>query len=499
MPYPPIKGDDKGNVLDGTPGHDEILGLGGNDTLSGHDGHDILDGGTGRDKMFGGYGDDTYIVDDAGDKVFEDDKHGHDLIKSSVTYGLSANVEDMILTGSANIDGYGNSLDNHIYGNSGRNFLYGGEGNDELHGGYGNDTLSGGIGNDTMFGGVGADVMNGGLGNDTYYVDQIGDVVTEAAGEGKDSVFSTISYALGSNVESLFLEGSSKIDGAGNELKNKLTGNDADNMLFGYGGDDTLVGGGGNDTMFGGEGNDGYSVREAGDKVIEAADHGMDSVIFYGDFDYTLTDNVEILWLNSDSAVNGTGNALENDIYGNAYDNVLDGGLGQDYLEGDAGDDTYYVDNELDQVVEYDGNGTDIVFSAVDFTLDANIEDLSLDGGTAVSGTGNELINTIYGNAGDNVLDGRGGADTLSGLGGNDTFVFRAGEAHGDTLYAFEGNGAGLGDVLRFEGYGTVAQGATFHQLTATAWEIASADGVHHDVITLINPSAIDFSDLVFA
>ncbi len=77
--------------------------------------------------------------------------------------------------------------------------------------------------------------------------------------------------------------------------------------------------------------------------------------------------------------------------------------------------------------------------------------------------------------------------------------MFRPGQAHGDAIYEFNGNGAGAGDVLRFEGYGTVAQGATFHQLDATHWEIASADGVNHDIITMVGAPTIDFTDLVFA
>ena len=110
--------------------------------------------------------------------------------------------------------------------------------------------------------------------------------------------------------------------------------------------------------------------------------------------------------------------------------------------------------------------------------LDANVETLSLDIGSAVFGTGNAEDNMIFGNAPDNDLNGGGGADQLKGLGGNDTFIFQAGQANGDTVYEFDGNGAGAGDVLQFKGYGTLAQGATFAQLTATEWLITSANGL---------------------
>jgi len=57
--------------------------------------------------------------------------------------------------------------------------------------GDGNDTLNGGAGNDTLNGGSGADIMNGGVGNDTIFVDNIGDVVNEAVGEGSNDEVTT--------------------------------------------------------------------------------------------------------------------------------------------------------------------------------------------------------------------------------------------------------------------------------------------------------------------
>src|SRR5690606_23880905 len=122
----------------------------------------------------------------------------------------------------------------------------------------------------------------------------------------------------------------------------------------------------------------------------------------------------------------------------------------------------------------------------------------SLNVGTATSGTGNAQGNTIYGNALDNVLDGGGGADGLSGLGGNDTFAFKAGEAQGDVVYVFEGNGSAAGDLLRFEGYGTLAQGASFTQQTASDWLVSSADGLVQETITLSGAPVIHASDYVF-
>jgi Ca2+-binding RTX toxin-like protein len=137
------------------------------------------------------------------------------------------------------------------------------------------------------------------------------------------------------------------------------------------------------------------------------------------------------------------------------------------------------------------------VFAFSDYVLTAaNVEILSLTAGTAIAGTGNGENNTLYGNAMNNVLNGGGGSDSLVGMGGNDTFVFQAGQAHGDTIYDFTGNGGLLGDSLRFSGYGTAAAGASFVHLGGNDWQVNSADGLVHETIVIIG--AVDASDYVF-
>jgi Ca2+-binding RTX toxin-like protein len=184
-----------------------------------------------------------------------------------IGYTLRANVENLTLIGSANINGTGNAAANTIVGNPGDNVLSsevgndtlrGEGGNDTLNGGAGNDTLNGGVGSDTLNGGSGADVMTGGAGNDTYVVDNVGDSVTESPGEGSDRVRSLISYTLGANVEHLFLIGSANINGTGNTAANTIVGNPGDNVLSGGVGNDTLRGEGGNDTLNGGAGADAF-------------------------------------------------------------------------------------------------------------------------------------------------------------------------------------------------------------------------------------------------
>ena len=180
--------------------------------------------------------------------------------------------------------------------------------------------------------------MAGGTGNDTYVVDNAGDVVVEAAGEGTDSVQSSIAYTLGDHLENLTLTGSSGLAGTGNALDNRLTGNSGANTLTGGAGNDTLDGGSGSDTMRGGTGDDIYVVGSTGDVVAELADEGVDTV--QSSVTYTLGADIENLTLTGSSSLSGTGNALDNVITGNSGSNTLTGGAGNDTLDGGNGSDT---------------------------------------------------------------------------------------------------------------------------------------------------------------
>jgi Ca2+-binding RTX toxin-like protein len=437
-----------GNGLDNV-----LIGNSAMNTLTGGNGNDTLDGGSGADILIGGSGNDTYIVDNAGDVVKETSKLTTeiDTVLSSITYTLGSNVENLALTGMSSINGTGNSLNNILTGNSEDNVLNGGTGLDQLLGGLGNDTyvvdnvndavtenqdegidtvrssvtyrlsdnienltltgasaingegndldniLLGNNGKNVLDGGIGADAMTGGAGNDTYVVDNTGDVVTESANEGTDTVQSSITYTLGENVEKLTLIGTDALDGTGNALDNTLIGNEADNILDGSTGADTMIGGLGNDT---------YIVDNASDVVKETSALSTEIDTVQSSVTYTLGSNVENLILTGTAVINGTGNSLNNQLIGNSGDNVLTGGKGSDLLNGDLGNDTLK------------GNaGNDIL----------------------QGGAGND---TLSDTAGANLLDGGSGIDTLSGSAANEIFVGGTGN---DTITT--GNGA---DIIAF-------------------------------------------------
>ena len=239
--------------------------------LVGNTGANILDGKGGDDQLAGGAGNDTYVVDSENDLIFENPGEGTDQVNASTTYGLAANIENLTITGTADAGGEGNELANKITGNSGINRL---EGDD------GNDTLTGNEGNDTLDGGLGADSMTGGTGDDSYIVDSTGDKVVESsASGGHDTVASSISYTLGSNLEDLLLEGGlDPLTGTGNSLNNLIAGNGGDNVLSGLAGNDTLDGAGGNDLLLGGDGADTLQASAGADTLAGGA--GSDRFAF---------------------------------------------------------------------------------------------------------------------------------------------------------------------------------------------------------------------------
>ena len=303
-------GDAQGDILTGI---ENIIGSAQNDTLAGDSGANTLAGGAGND---------NYFVDNAGDVLSESASAGTDNVYATVHFRLAANVDHLILQGSADLQGYGNDLSNLIYGNAGSNILDGG---------------------------TGADGMLGGAGNDAYFVDNAGDVLIENPSEGSDTVFAAAHFRLSADFEYLVLQGSADLQGYGNSLGNAIYGNTGGNLLDG---------GAGADAMTGGVGNDVYVVDDAGDAAIENADEGADAVFSTAHF--RLSANLEYLVLQGSADLQGYGNSLVNALFGNAGSNLLDGGSAADVLNGGAGNDTFVFNvgqGNGDTIVDFDGQG----------------------------------------------------------------------------------------------------------------------------------------------
>jgi Ca2+-binding RTX toxin-like protein len=440
------------DTLSGGDGADTLNGLGGADTLNGNDGNDIMDGGAGADAMTGGTGDDTYVVDDAGDTTAENSGEGYDTVRAALNWTLAANLEQLILEGTADIDGAGNGENNAITGNGGANTLDGGAGADTIHAGGGIDSLIGGAGADQLYGeagddtisagsegdwldgGLGADAMSGGTGDDTYVVDDLGDATTEAAGQGTDVVRSTIGWTLAVNLENLILEGVGNINGTGNAAANLITGNAGNNTLNGADGDDLIKGGDGNDSLIGGNGNDQLIGGNGTDDLDGQGDNDIlsggvgDDTLFGGSGNDILDGGADNDTLNggigNDQLTGGAGIDILNGGDGN---DVMDGGIGADTMTGGLGDDTYYVDDAGDTTVELAGQGTDLIRASISWVMGGNIENMVLDGSGNINGAGNGLVNAITGNGGANTLDGQGGDDVLKGGNGDDILIGGAG------------------------------------------------------------------------
>ncbi|MFB2552793.1 hypothetical protein [Ensifer soli] len=392
------QGNASNNRIIGNIGNDTLYGGDGDDRLEGGKGNDQLWGFEGRDLLIGGSGDDTYYWQ-RGDRITERENSGIDTIVTGSDIALPEHVENLVIQGGedrrqfASGNDQANVIDlwGHPYGeievhgrggsdiitsSHGLNSLYGDDGDDILAATSGNsgsfatgNYLYGGAGNDTLSS-VFRARLEGGTGDDTYRITRSDIQTIELAGEGTDTVVSTIDFTLVDNVENLVLDGTKALAGAGNALNNSITGNSANNSLDGGAGNDRLDGGARDDTLNGGDGDD------------------------------TLT--------------GGDGNDL------------LKGGYGIDRMIGGKGDDTYgYTAGDI--IVEEAGGGIDTISTTGAVTIPLQVENLILVGRAHVGAVGNGGANVMTGNDGNNYLRGLGGADRLSGGNGNDTLAGGAG------------------------------------------------------------------------
>ncbi len=330
--------------LSGGGGGDVLSGMAGDDTLDGGSGGDWLDGGAGADAMTGGSGDDSFVVDNIGDTTVEASGEGVDVVYATLSWTLGANIEKLILDGSGDIDGTGNSLANVITGNSGANHIDGGDGDDLIKSGGGNDTVLGGLGADQILGGDGADNIDGG-----------GDVDRLDGGNGDD----ILAGGSGNDI----LDGGAGADTMdGGVGADQLNGGDGNDSLTGGDGNDVLTGGLGADAMTGGLGDDCFYVDDAGDTTIEASGQGTDTV--RASVTFTLAANIENLIQEGSANIDGTGNSLANAITGNVGNNTLDGGAGDDVIKAGNGNDVLIGGTGSDILVGGAGADTFVVTAA---------------------------------------------------------------------------------------------------------------------------------------
>ena len=449
------------NILLGNASNNILSGLAGNDSLNGGMGNDTLNGGAGNDQLLGGAGNDLFVFSTAlaadnietiadfatGDRlqldraIFTTLSAGATLTVAEFLGGAGAtaanNAQQRLLfdatTGALHYDADGNGAtaavlianltagapltaaaislvgtpppppSNVINGTANADTLVGTAANDTINGLGGNDTINGGAGNDTMAGGTG---------DDTYVVDSALDVIVEAAGEGTDSVSSTVTYTLAANVENLTLTGTAAINGTGNALNNSLTGNSAANVLSGLDGTDTLNGGGGNDSLSGGAGNDLFVFNSP-----LAADN-VDTISDFATGDRLQLDRTIFTTLSAGATLTAA------EFLGGAGSNAAT--TAQQRL----------VFNTTTGALRYDADGTGATASVLIANLTAGapltaaaislVGTLTPPPSNVINGTAN--ADTLIGTAGNDTINGLGGNDSINGGAGNDTMAGGTGD-----------------------------------------------------------------------
>jgi len=459
--------------------------------LIGNDFGNVLDGAQGADRMAGGAGDDVYRVDDTGDQIAEQQDAGTDAVEASVDWQLGANLETLVLVGSA-VRATGNGLANLLVGNAQANVLDGQSG---------------------------ADRMSGGEGDDTYVVDDAGDRVEEAADGGCDTVFSGVSFVLPAHVENLALTGAESISGIGNDRNNTLVGNAGSNFLAGGAGNDTYFWspGDGLDRIEDAAGIDtvrlsgGLTTQQVALRIVSIGSHRMAQLRLLASdgaeipsqgFDlavqldatgritfpierFVFDDGTVCDWtdlLVATAAPVGTpgpdlllggrdGDALSalpgpDVVYGGAGADRLDGGDGDDIviagsgddqvlggsgadeLEGGFGADTLLGGNGADYLMDLEGNNRLEGGNDTDVLLAGTGSD-TLDGGHGadllIAGAGGDRLS---GGAGEDWLAGGAGADLVEGGSGRDVLAFNRGDGR-DTFLGGSKDVLSLGGGIR--------------------------------------------------
>ena len=453
------EGGNLADIIDGKDGKNWLYGLGGDDVLRGGDGDDNLFGGDGDDTLVG-KGGTNYLNGGAGaDVLIGGSGENWADYSGAPEFGVVASLADPSRnTGDARGDVYLNVQN-----------LLGSDYNDLLIGDNNANALNGGKGDDTFVGGGGADSFNGGDrswildpsqdGTDLVdYSSSVSGLIVSLAnpqnntGNAKGDTYRSIENLTGSNFnDSLY----------GTNVANVISGLNGNDLIKGYGGDDTLSGGGGNDTLDGGEGNDTlsggagndtldggagldtmaggtgddlYIVNNIGDKAIETASAGTDTVqssVTYG----LAGTHVENLFLTGSAALDAVGNSLDNIIRGNSGRNNLNGSGGNDRIEGGGGADKLTGGTGVDTFVFTKLSDSTVAASGRDTILDfaraqgEKVDLSAIDANTALAG--NQAFKFI----GSAAYSNKAG-ELRYGISGDQTII--SGDVNGDGVTDFK-------------------------------------------------------------
>ena len=484
-------GNNLSNVIDGSTINGGILHGGANSTgLAG----DTLIGGAGNDQIYSynandsitfGGGNDVLYVSYAVDGGADMDAAAWKAYFSARGVSLTDKVT-VIYRGNP-VAGSGATSGVSINGTTLATNLLGTDKNDTLTAESATAT--------TLDGGKGSDSMVGSSAGDVFYVDSIGATTVAAvsllgnvgdivvAGAGNDTIRSSVNidlnkgYAIGnsastaqfSDVEVVELQGTAALSATGNlNASTTLIGNAANNKLSGGNSDDVLDGGAGADVMTGGNGNDLYYVDNAGDRVVENAGGGTDSIktngisINLGTANFA---NVEYVENIGSAGISMTGTSGEETIIAGTGGDTLDGKGGSDSIVGGAGNDLIYYYGSEQRIDAKDGMDTLYVKNtATSINNDAvhHFEVVQLESVAAntraidINASGATRGMTLIGNAGSSKLEGGAGNDVIIGGGGQDTIS----AGSGNDFVEISANQGGYGALDGGDGIDTLSFGA---------------------------------------
>jgi Ca2+-binding RTX toxin-like protein len=453
--YENFNSGDGNDVITGTAGINIINGAGGDDTIT-SGGNDTISGGEGDDLIYAGFG--TPETLDGG--------NGTDTLD---TTSFSGTYVVDLAAGTTNFAGESFTNFENIISGAGNDTITGTAGVNILNGGGGNDTITS-SGNDIVLGGEGDDyivagntssgvseTLNGGNGIDTLDTSGFGGTYLVNLQSGSTNYVGSTGLESFTNFEN-FIGGAGADTVIGTSVANRLDGGLGADYLIGYEGDDVLIGGAGaTNTLQGGVGNDTYIITSNFDSTTEFVGEGTDEVQTTF-FIYGLQSNVENLtYIDNAQHGAGVGNILDNvlrggtgidDLFGREGNDTLYGGTGSaNTLLGQEGDDIYVVQAAGDSVIEFAGQGSDTVQTALgSFVLRTDVENLVYTGSSTFIGVGAGDANRITGGAfddqlnglgGDDILTGGSGADLLQGGTGNDQFRYNGGETGYDRILDF--------------------------------------------------------------